>query len=142
MEWRQYGRLFFEDPYPENPTMPLFWTCTVCGQRFREPTDLELGAVAQNHITRTHGVLQLPYIIPKGYPAKHQDRNQASPIRRVNPALRWETMKRDGFRCVKCGKSQTDERLEVDHIDPKSNGGSCELKNLQTLCFTCNRGKG
>ncbi len=31
--------------------------------------------------------------------------------------------------------------LEVDHIIPKNQGGSDDLRNLQALCFRCNAGK-
>lgn len=60
----------------------------------------------------------------------------------ITPSIRWRIMKRDKFKCLKCGKSQEDEQLEVDHIKPKADGGTNEDENLQTLCFTCNRGKG
>lgn len=52
--------------------------------------------------------------------------------------LRWEVLKRDGFKCVACGGN---DRLEIDHIVPISRGGRTEMSNLQTLCFPCNRGK-
>ena len=49
------------------------------------------------------------------------------------PAMRQQALRRDGFKCVKCGKTG---RLEVDHI--KSVRLSPELAwsldNLQTLC--------
>lgn len=46
---------------------------------------------------------------------------------------------RDGHKCRICG---TEERLVVDHIIPISRGGSDELDNLQTLCWSCNCRKG
>ncbi len=56
--------------------------------------------------------------------------------------LRYDVMKRDGFRCCLCGASQKDGvRLEVDHIRPVSKGGKTEMSNLRTLCESCNRGK-
>ena len=33
------------------------------------------------------------------------------------------------------------ERMEVDHIQSWSNGGSDDLSNLQPLCMPCNRSK-
>lgn len=45
---------------------------------------------------------------------------------------------RDGGSCQCCGSSQ---ELEYDHIIPYSCGGSSEVKNIQLLCFTCNRSK-
>lgn len=55
--------------------------------------------------------------------------------------LRFSILKRDNFRCVICGKSAKDIKLEIDHIKPISKGGKTILTNLQTLCFNCNRGK-
>ena len=45
---------------------------------------------------------------------------------------------RDGGKCVFC-ESEID--LEVDHIFPRSKGGTASLWNLQTLCKKCNRKK-
>lgn len=60
----------------------------------------------------------------------------------MTPKLRYDVMKRDGFRCRLCGASQKDGvRLEVDHIRPVSKGGKTEMSNLRTLCERCNRGK-
>ena len=42
-------------------------------------------------------------------------------------------------RCGYCGAQNT--RLEVDHIVPRSKGGSNDPDNLQVLCARCNRGK-
>lgn len=62
---------------------------------------------------------------------------------KVTPSLRYDVMKRDGFRCCLCGRSAGNGiELEVDHIVPVSKGGSTTYSNLQTLCWECNRGKG
>ena len=51
-------------------------------------------------------------------------------------------MKRDGFRCVICGRSAKDGvTLHVDHIIPVSKGVKTEMSNLRTLCSDCNLGK-
>lgn len=58
--------------------------------------------------------------------------------------LRWTVLKRDRFRCRKCGGSPADGTrvsLHVDHVVPYSKGGHTELDNLQTLCSLCNLGK-
>lgn len=66
-----------------------------------------------------------------------------------------------GCECVKCGRKATqivlgDGRgqlhwdlydddfypLTIDHIHPKSLGGSDELDNLQPMCYGCNQKKG
>lgn len=59
------------------------------------------------------------------------------------PRLRWNILKRDGYRCTVCGASANDGAIiEVDHIITVADGGSDDPSNLQTLCFDCNRGKG
>ena len=62
----------------------------------------------------------------------------------MTPGLRYEILQRDGFRCVKCGRSAEEDgvKLHVDHIVPISKGGKTERDNLQTLCANCNLGKG
>lgn len=63
--------------------------------------------------------------------------------RKMSPKLRYEVLKRDGFRCVLCGRGREDGvKLEVDHIIPVSKGGRTTMSNLRTLCMDCNRGKG
>lgn len=60
----------------------------------------------------------------------------------MTDSLRYDVMKRDGFKCVICGASAQDgARLHVDHIFPVSKGGKTELSNLRTLCDRCNLGK-
>ena len=68
----------------------------------------------------------------------------ASPLN-VSPAMRFQILKRDGYRCRLCGataRSGEHVRLEVDHITPRVKGGGNDTENLWTLCFECNRGKG
>jgi 5-methylcytosine-specific restriction endonuclease McrA len=49
-------------------------------------------------------------------------------------------MRRDGMRCQYCGK--THKILTIDHILPKSRGGTDEWENLVTSCIECNNKKG
>lgn len=43
--------------------------------------------------------------------------------------------KRDGYKCVICGKGVADGvELQVDHIRPKDLGGKATIENGQTLC--------
>ena len=57
----------------------------------------------------------------------------------INSSLRKLIFERDLYRCINCG---THKSLSVDHIIPVSKGGGNEIKNLQTLCTTCNSSKG
>ncbi len=59
----------------------------------------------------------------------------------ISKKIRFEVFKRDGFKCVYCGKTPPEALLEVDHINPKSKGGKDDINNLATSCFDCNRGK-
>ncbi|MFH1894287.1 MAG: HNH endonuclease signature motif containing protein [Patescibacteria group bacterium] len=43
--------------------------------------------------------------------------------------------KRDGYKCVICGRGKKDGvDLQVDHIKPKDFGGDATIENGQTLC--------
>jgi len=59
----------------------------------------------------------------------------------ITKKIRFEVFKRDSFTCQYCGKSAPEVILHVDHIEPKSKGGTNELFNLITACFDCNMGK-
>jgi len=64
--------------------------------------------------------------------------------RTINLRIRFIVMKRDKFKCKKCGRSPATHRnvmLEVDHIIPYSKGGETIIENLQTLCSQCNQGR-
>lgn len=55
----------------------------------------------------------------------------------------WAVLARDKWKCLSCGRSTQEHGvvLEVDHILPRSKGGSDDMSNLQTLCKKCNIGK-
>lgn len=59
----------------------------------------------------------------------------------VPGTLRWQVITRAMGRCEACGISSEIRALEVDHIVPRSQGGSNELTNLQALCSLCNQQK-
>lgn len=61
---------------------------------------------------------------------------------KVMPAVRWQVFQRDGWKCVACGRGAAENViLQIDHIVPRSKGGSGTLDNYQTLCNVCNLGK-
>jgi hypothetical protein len=57
---------------------------------------------------------------------------------------RKEVLARDDYTCRDCGVTSTRVDgipFDVDHIVPKSDGGSHALSNLQTLCRSCHADK-
>jgi len=77
----------------------------------------------------------------------------ASCTPRMPRGLRAEILMRDGNRCRACGWQPGDpvparngrvvyRGLEIDHIHPRSKGGTDEPANLQVLCTSCNARKG
>jgi len=63
----------------------------------------------------------------EGYPPDWEDR-------------RLRVLRRDGYRCQHCRIRSTrvdDISLDVDHIVPKSKGGTHEISNLRALCPEC-----
>ena len=59
----------------------------------------------------------------------------------MKPSLRFAILQRDNFKCRYCGHSGMETELEVDHINPRANGGKDDEANLVTSCKPCNRGK-
>lgn len=49
-------------------------------------------------------------------------------------------LRRDGYTCVYCGKS--DVALQLDHVNPRSRGGADTPDNLVACCKPCNTSKG
>lgn len=54
---------------------------------------------------------------------------------------RFDILKKYNFTCVYCGRKAPDVQLQVDHIIPKSKGGSDDESNLTCSCWECNLGK-
>ncbi|MDD5111120.1 MAG: HNH endonuclease [Candidatus Altiarchaeota archaeon] len=68
----------------------------------------------------------------------------------IHPQLRLEILERNGFTCQLCGAGAGDSDpynprrkvvLHIDHIKPKSQGGTDDRSNLRVLCSTCNQAK-
>lgn len=76
----------------------------------------------------------------------------------VPTSMRRRVFREGGYQCAKCGLTGEERRfprggygyytekdgvyLSIDHIAPKSKGGSNERSNLQILCTPCNTTKG
>lgn len=52
---------------------------------------------------------------------------------------RKRIFKRDGYSCQYCGSKRN---LTIDHVIPRSRGGTNTWKNMVTCCFRCNSYKG
>ncbi len=49
---------------------------------------------------------------------------------------------RDGLACAYCGDTLEESQLSIDHIRPRSKGGSNSATNLVTACLKCNKCRG
>ncbi|MBF4468827.1 MAG: HNH endonuclease [Methanobrevibacter arboriphilus] len=56
----------------------------------------------------------------------------------VPNSVRKAVFERDNYTCQCCN---TKKDLTIDHIVPRSKGGSNDETNLQTLCKSCNLAK-
>ena len=70
---------------------------------------------------------------------RYYRRRKQYPIR---SSLRFEVLRRDGFRCRYCGRGAPDVVLHLDHVRSVMDGGHNTLDNLVTACAECNVGKG
>ncbi len=61
---------------------------------------------------------------------------------RRSSSKRNRILARDHLRCGYCGKRGNAFSLTVDHILPRSRGGSTSPDNLVAACFDCNQRKG
>ena len=56
--------------------------------------------------------------------------------------IRSYLLEKYGHKCQYCNGFSEDNRLEVEHMISKSNGGTNSIKNLNLACHTCNDDKG
>jgi 5-methylcytosine-specific restriction endonuclease McrA len=64
------------------------------------------------------------------------------PRRLPLPLSRRTVLARDLYTCQYCGAQPGRSDLTVDHVLPRSRGGSTSWENVVTACGTCNRHKG
>ena len=60
----------------------------------------------------------------------------------LSGTIRYDVLRRAGFRCELCGVAGSEQALHIDHIIPRKHGGQDAIENLQTLCWHCNGNKG
>jgi predicted RNA-binding Zn-ribbon protein involved in translation (DUF1610 family) len=56
--------------------------------------------------------------------------------RHIPKKVKDEVRRRDGDRCVGCGRRS--EYMEFDHITPHSKGGPSTVDNIRLICRKCN----
>lgn len=61
---------------------------------------------------------------------------------KISNAKRYLLLTLAKQRCVLCGIKSDKRPLDIDHIIPRSKGGTDDISNLQVLCAKCNRSKG
>jgi hypothetical protein len=59
----------------------------------------------------------------------------------VTQRIRYEVLRRDGYRCRYCRTSEESATLTVDHVLPTALGGTDDPANLVAACVDCNAGK-
>lgn len=112
----------------------------------------------------TEFIVRATYVSPKGQNAYHKnliynyddtkkylelvhlkiEKKETKQYQRsiMSDQLRYEILRRDGFRCQLCGATAEDgSKLHVDHIIPIAKGGKTVKSNLRVLCERCNMGK-
>jgi diadenosine tetraphosphate (Ap4A) HIT family hydrolase len=110
------------------------------GDDYRLTIDLTvLSSQERNELTRLCDDTISAYLEKRG--AAVYDHRRAA-LGYLSGSLRYEVLKRAGFRCELCGVSADERAIEVDHIVPRKHGGEDDLTNLQALCFKCNANKG
>ena len=80
----------------------------------------------------------------ENYLDKHGEslwQHRASESGYISGSTRYNVLKRAKYRCELCGAHEKQIALHVDHIIPRSKGGSDDLSNYQALCMTCNTNK-
>ena len=61
----------------------------------------------------------------------------------IRQEKRFALFMRDDFCCVYCGEGADDgAKLTLDHLKPRSKGGSNAAENLVTSCLSCNSARG
>lgn len=72
----------------------------------------------------------------------HNFKHRARGGRRTTTARRRLIIERDRSVCYLCGILVPFDEVEVDHLLPRSRGGTSEPHNLAVSCMKCNRRRG
>jgi 5-methylcytosine-specific restriction endonuclease McrA len=95
----------------------------------------ELAADAHDDVVRTPSlVLKVPRVVV----LQMYDRMPKAQVR----FSRQNIYLRDNFTCQYCGKVFARTQLNLDHVQPKSQGGRTSWENVVCSCVRCNLNKG
>ncbi|MDY6937079.1 MAG: HNH endonuclease [Cyanobacteriota bacterium] len=97
-----------------------------------EPLELADGGAAGWHVSSPSTVLWVPEHI-------RLKMARTERIWKIPPVNRREVLRRDNHTCVYCGSRK---QLTLDHVLPKSKGGTHTWDNVVTACSPCNARKG
>ncbi|MBI1975828.1 MAG: HNH endonuclease [Candidatus Vogelbacteria bacterium] len=95
------------------------------GNVFRDPDR------AIRHLAQSGFLIKIAKGVYRYDPKKVQQRE----LYDFTSAQKKAILKRDGYKCVLCGRGLRDGvELHVDHIKPKDKGGEATIENGQVLC--------
>ncbi|OHA34699.1 MAG: HNH endonuclease [Candidatus Taylorbacteria bacterium RIFCSPLOWO2_01_FULL_45_34b] len=95
------------------------------GNVFRDPDR------AIRHLAQSGFLIKISKGVYKYDPSKAYKRE----LEDFTVAQKEAILKRDGYKCVICGRGKKDGvELHIDHIKPKDFGGEATIENGQTLC--------
>jgi 5-methylcytosine-specific restriction endonuclease McrA len=116
------------------------------GRRDSQSCETDGSAVAISQDTSAkHAQSQSGTEINESVLSKQDRKFRHKVTRALSLGMRYDVLRRDRFRCVRCGRSPATDstcQLHVDHKLPCSMGGETVMSNLRTLCAECNLGKG
>lgn len=100
------------------------------------------GLVIQGDLKKFGSFFAATCLLPYEEEEAAAEENLARSYRKTNKpiprAVRREIFERDGWRCHYCNSM---EHLTVDHVVPRSRGGTDDASNLVAACRPCNTAK-
>jgi hypothetical protein len=59
----------------------------------------------------------------------------------ISEEMKQKVIARDGLKCIYCGRTIDLDTLHIEHLMPRSKGGTEDLDNLTAACPICNTSK-
>ena len=60
----------------------------------------------------------------------------------MKPGAKRALLKRFNYECLYCATELNDKSMTVEHLIPRSWGGTCVKSNVALACVTCNNDRG